>query len=196
MMFLYWFWIWQRLLKFGSFSGSMMGLKCCSSVQFLLKIRSDQFRIHDTIVCSGTMLWLFSLAWDAVLLTLKVGFICRSVVIDSTDLGETTELLFQELCLSTLNLSPTQNTCLLPIAIKLACLSNILWRNPKLQRAVTNIETWTGWLSMTNWVCCPPEQSGAYFSLNLPLEALAQGKDPFWLNMKCGLGALNSVNLS
>ena len=107
----------NALLKFGSFSGSMMGLKCCSSVQFLLKIRSDQFRIHDTIVCSGTMLWLFSLAWDAVLLTLKVGFICRSVVIDSTDLGETTELLFQELCLSTLNLSPTQNTCLLPKAI-------------------------------------------------------------------------------
>ena len=28
------------------------------------------------IVCSGTFLWLFSLAWDDVQLTLKVGFIC------------------------------------------------------------------------------------------------------------------------
>ena len=40
----------------------------------LMKIRS--VRILDTIVCSGTFLWLFSLTWDAVKLTLKVGFIC------------------------------------------------------------------------------------------------------------------------
>ena len=35
---------------------------------FLLKIRS--VRILDTIVCSGSLVWLFSPAWDAVKLTL------------------------------------------------------------------------------------------------------------------------------
>ena len=43
----------------------------------------------DMIVCSGTLLWLFSPAWDAVELTRKVGFICPLVVIDPTDLGGT-----------------------------------------------------------------------------------------------------------
>ena len=35
---------------------------------FLLKIRS--VRLLDTIVCSGSLVWLFSQAWDAVKLTL------------------------------------------------------------------------------------------------------------------------------
>ena len=35
------------------------------------------------------MLWLFCPAWDAVELTLQVGFICSFVVIDPTDLGAT-----------------------------------------------------------------------------------------------------------
>ena len=56
-------------------------------LRFLLKIRS--VRILDTIVCSETLLWLFCPAWDAVELTLKVGFICPFVVIDPTDLGGT-----------------------------------------------------------------------------------------------------------
>lgn len=43
----------------------------------------------DMIVCSGTLLWLFSPAWDAVELTRKVGFICPLVVIDPTYLGGT-----------------------------------------------------------------------------------------------------------
>ena len=38
---------------------------------------------------SGTLLWLFSPAWDAVELTLQVGFVCPFVVIDPTDLGMT-----------------------------------------------------------------------------------------------------------
>ena len=54
------------------------------------------------------MLWLFSPAWDA----LKVDFICPFVVIGPTDLGATTELLFQTLCFSTFNQAPTRNTCL------------------------------------------------------------------------------------
>ena len=64
---------------------------------FFLCILSRFVRILDTIVCSGTLFWLFTLAWDIVKLTLKGGFICPFVVIDPTDLGATMELLFQAL---------------------------------------------------------------------------------------------------
>ena len=47
-------------------------------------------------------------------LTLIVCFICPLVVIDPTDLGATTELLLQALCLFIFNQSPTQDTCILP----------------------------------------------------------------------------------
>ena len=50
-------------------------------------------------------------AWDAVKLTLKVGFICPFMVDDPTYLGETI-VVAQALCLSIFNLSPTQKTCL------------------------------------------------------------------------------------
>ena len=43
---------------------------------FLLKIRS--VRILDTIVCSGSLVWLFSPAWDAVKLTLPGCWLHRS----------------------------------------------------------------------------------------------------------------------
>ena len=43
----------------------------------------------DTIVRSEPLVWLFSPVWDAVILTLDVGFICPFVVIDPTDLGAT-----------------------------------------------------------------------------------------------------------
>ena len=49
--------------------------------------------------------------WDAVKLTLQVGFICPFVVIDPTDLGATI-VVAQALCLTIFNLSPTQKTCL------------------------------------------------------------------------------------
>ena len=78
-------------------------------LRFLLKIRS--VRILDTIVCSGTLLWLFSPAWDANKLTLQVGFICPFVVIDPTNLGAII-VVAQALCLSIFNLSPTQKTSL------------------------------------------------------------------------------------
>ena len=77
-------------------------------LRFLLKIRS--VRILDTI-CSRTLLWLFSPAWDAVKLTLHVGFICPFVVVDPTDLGATI-VVAKALCLTIFNLSPTQKTCL------------------------------------------------------------------------------------
>ena len=38
-------------------------------------------------VCLGALIWLFSLAWDAIKLILKVGFICPFVVNDPTYLG-------------------------------------------------------------------------------------------------------------
>jgi hypothetical protein len=38
----------------------------------------------DTIVCSGPLVWLFSPAWDAVILILEVGFIYSYVAIDPT----------------------------------------------------------------------------------------------------------------
>ena len=41
--------------------------------RFLLKIRS--VRILDTIVCSGSLVWLFSPAWAAVKLTLAGGWL-------------------------------------------------------------------------------------------------------------------------
>ena len=49
----------------------------------LLKIRS--VRMMDTIVCSRPLVWLFSPAWDAVTLTLDVGFIRPFVVSAPTD---------------------------------------------------------------------------------------------------------------
>jgi hypothetical protein len=48
-----------------------------------LKIRS--VRTLDTIVCSEPLVWLFSPAWDADILTLDVGFISPFVVIDPTN---------------------------------------------------------------------------------------------------------------
>ena len=40
-------------------------------------------------MCARALIWLFSLAWDAVKLTLIVGFICPFVVNDPTNLGKT-----------------------------------------------------------------------------------------------------------
>ena len=77
----------------------------CSSVlllRFFLKIRSA--RILYTIVCPGTLLWLFSLAWDTIKPTLQVGFICPFVVLDPTCL-DSTIMVAQALCLTIFNLS-------------------------------------------------------------------------------------------
>ena len=56
-------------------------------LRFRQKIRF--VRILDTLVCSAALLWLFSLPWDAVELTLQVGFIFPFMVIEPTDLGAT-----------------------------------------------------------------------------------------------------------
>ena len=61
-------------------------------------------------MCLGALIWLFSPAWDAVKLTLKVGFICPFVVNEPTNLGATI-VVAQALCLSIFNLSPPQKTC-------------------------------------------------------------------------------------
>ena len=98
----------ERLVLVYDVLASILNLEACFSnsaasliprlPRFLLKIRP--VRILDTTVCSGTLLWPFSPAWDAVELTLQAGFIRPFVVIDLTDLGATTELLLQALCLS------------------------------------------------------------------------------------------------
>ena len=62
-------------------------------------------------MCSGALIWLFSLAWDAAKLALKVGFICSFMVDDPIYLGATI-VVAQALCLSIFNLSPMQKTCL------------------------------------------------------------------------------------
>ncbi len=48
----------------------------------LMKIRSVRY---DRMFGAIGLVWLFSLAWDAVILALDVGFICPFVVIDPTD---------------------------------------------------------------------------------------------------------------
>jgi hypothetical protein len=55
----------------------------CSCSVYFLKIRS--VRMLDTIACSELLVWLFSSAWDNVILTLDVRFICSFVVIDPTN---------------------------------------------------------------------------------------------------------------
>ncbi len=54
----------------------------------LLKVRS--VRMLDMIVCSEPLVWLFSPAWDAGILTLDAGLICPFVVIEPADFGATT----------------------------------------------------------------------------------------------------------
>ena len=53
-------------------------------------------------ICEFVLVWLFSLALEAVKLTLKVGFICPLVVIDPINLG-TTIVVAQALCLTIFN---------------------------------------------------------------------------------------------
>ena len=90
------FWMGNTLLEFCYFTHSMVGNSAVLLLRFL-KIRS--VRILDTIVCSGTLLWLFSPAWDTLKLTLQVGFICPFEVIDPTNLDMTIGAA-QALCLT------------------------------------------------------------------------------------------------
>ena len=66
---------------------------------------------------SATVLWLFSLASDAVKVTLKVGFNYPFVVIDPTYFGVTI-VVAQALCLTIFNLFPTRNTFLYPDTLR------------------------------------------------------------------------------
>ena len=131
MMVLCWFWILKRIARVRLLCRFDGGPDSVLLLRFLLKIRS--VRILDTIVCSGTFLWVFPPTWDAVRLTLKVGFMCPFVVIDPTNLGATI-VVAQSWCLTTFNLSPTQNTCLFTNGNKASVCRWILsawcWRRP------------------------------------------------------------------
>ena len=72
----------------------------------------------------GALLWLFTPAWDAVKLTLKVGFICSFVVIDPAYLGATI-VVAQALFLTIFNLSPLKIPAFLPMVIKLVCVTSV-----------------------------------------------------------------------
>ena len=74
-----------------------------------LLLKARPIRILDTLVCLENCVG--SPAWDAVKLTMKVGFICPFVVIDPT--------IF--------NQSPTQNTCPFTDVTKLVCASACGW---------------------------------------------------------------------
>ena len=73
------------MLELGCFAGSMVGSMDDTAFLPLLLLKIRSVRMLDTIVCSESLVWLFSPAWDAVTLTLDVGFICPFVVIDPTD---------------------------------------------------------------------------------------------------------------
>ena len=61
---------WNSLLQIGCFAGSMVSDDTTLLPFLLLKIIS--VRMLHMIVCSGPSVWLFSPAWDAVVLTLDV----------------------------------------------------------------------------------------------------------------------------
>jgi hypothetical protein len=79
----------------------------------------------DPIVCSEPLVWLFSLAWDAVIITLDVGFICPFVVIDPTYWGATTVVAPGRMIDNFLPISDAlaESLSLYRMALKLACVS-------------------------------------------------------------------------
>ena len=96
----------NALLAFGRFAGSTMGS------DMLIFFRDFPWR--SGLLEYWIQWYVRGYCFGCSLLpgTLKVGFICPFVVIDPTDLGATTELLFQALCLFIFNVSPTQNILL------------------------------------------------------------------------------------
>ena len=130
MMALCWFWILKHVawvLLLSKFNDGPQQWCAVLRLRFLLKIRS--IRILDTMVCSGTLLWLFSPAWDTVQPKLQVGFICPLVVIDPTNLGATI-VVAQAWCLTIFNLSQKQNICLFTYgnkAIVCVCLTDLIF---------------------------------------------------------------------
>ncbi len=76
----------------------------------------------DTIVCSEPLVWLFSPAWDAVTLTLGVGFICLFVAIDPTDLGATMVVAPGRMIDSFLSIPYAESLPLYRMVLKLACV--------------------------------------------------------------------------
>ena len=120
------FWFWKRVARVRLLCWFNDEVRDAALLPwFLLKIRS--VRIMDTIVCLGTLLWLFSPAWDAIKLTLKVCFVCPLVVIVPTDLGATMELFLQASCLSIFTNLRRRIPAFLPMVIKLACLWGVFF---------------------------------------------------------------------
>ena len=73
------------------------------------------------------MVWLFTLAWDAFVLTLDIGFICPFVVIDPGDQGATVVAPEQMID----NFPPIPDAESLPLyrmGLKLACVRRLMRR--------------------------------------------------------------------
>ena len=95
-MFFYQFWILKRVAGIWLIRSKDGFRHAALRPRYLVRIRFVRVLDRvDTIICSGTLHWLFSPGWDAVKLTLKVGFIFPFVVIGPTDLKATTKLFFQ-----------------------------------------------------------------------------------------------------
>ena len=129
----------KALLNFSCCADSIMGPHSAIFLRFLLNIRS--VRILDTIVHSRTLLWLFSQAWDAVELTLQVGFIYPFVVLDPTNLGA---MLTKAEYLPFTNCNKAR-VCAAAEHCFMLCMVNRF----KCARCLTQIQSL--WLSGTEW---------------------------------------------
>jgi hypothetical protein len=76
----------------------------------------------DTIVCTEPLVWPFSPAWDAVIFTLDVGFICPFVVIDPTNLRATTVVAPGRMNDKFLPISDAESLPLDRMVLNLACV--------------------------------------------------------------------------
>ena len=111
---------WNSLLEVGCFADSMVGPDDAVLLPwFLLKVR--YVRKLDMFMCLGALIWLYSPAWDAVQLTLKVGFICPFVVDDPTCLGATMVVAQAYACPSS-TYPLHRKPAFLPMVIKQMCL--------------------------------------------------------------------------
>jgi hypothetical protein len=112
------------LFDLGCLAGLMVGSDDTALLSLFL-LRIGFVRIPDTIVCLGTLVWLFSPAWDTVELTLEAGGIYPFVVIDPTDLGATTVVAPGQMIDDFLSIPDAVFLPLYLLVLKLVCLLDI-----------------------------------------------------------------------
>ena len=120
----------------------------------LLKIKS--VRMQDTIVCSEPLVWLFSLAWDAVILTLDVGFICPFVGIDPTDKVAATLVAPGRMIDNFLLIPDAESLHLYLMVLKLACV----WYHIKYDKIIHCI-----------WIWCHEKEYHTWYRIWYPIQS-------------------------